>query len=90
MLAYCLAFGTILAKVGRVYHIFNNPTERKKVTHRCDSMTLLDVINSLIETLDRLAPGGNCGSYHWSGCAGDHTGMVHSSTEIHTYTPARW
>ena len=35
MLAYCLAFGTILAKVGRVYHIFNNPTERRKVV-QCD------------------------------------------------------
>ena len=32
MLAYCLAFGTILAKVARVYHIFNNPTERRKVS----------------------------------------------------------
>lgn len=30
-LAYCFAFGTILVKVGRVYHIFNNPTEKKKV-----------------------------------------------------------
>lgn len=31
ILAYCLAFGTILVKVGRVHHIFNNPTERRKV-----------------------------------------------------------
>lgn len=30
-LAYCFAFGTVLVKVGRVYHIFNNPTEKKKV-----------------------------------------------------------
>ena len=31
--AYCLAFGTILVKVGRVYHIFHNPTEKKKVSN---------------------------------------------------------
>ena len=30
--AYCLAFSAILVKMGRVYHIFNNPTEKKKVS----------------------------------------------------------
>ena len=30
-LAFCLSFGTVLVKMGRVYHIFHNPTKMKKV-----------------------------------------------------------
>ena len=30
-LGYCMAFGTLLAKMGRVYYIFHNPTTSKKV-----------------------------------------------------------
>lgn len=30
-LAYCLAYGTVLAKMGRVHHIFHNPTYGSKV-----------------------------------------------------------
>ena len=30
-LAYCLIYGTVLTKLGRVYYIFNNPTDTKKV-----------------------------------------------------------
>ena len=30
-IGYSLCYGTILAKMARVYHIFNNPTTKKKV-----------------------------------------------------------
>ena len=31
-LAFCLAFGTILAKMGRIYRIFKNPSEQRIVS----------------------------------------------------------
>ena len=33
IIGYCLAYGTILAKMGRVYQIFHNPTPQKKVLY---------------------------------------------------------
>ena len=30
VIAYCLGYGTILAKMGRVYKIFHNPAPMKK------------------------------------------------------------
>ena len=34
VIAYCLAYGTILAKMGRVYKIFHNPTPKKQTVRR--------------------------------------------------------
>ena len=38
---YSLCYGTMLAKMARVYYIFNNPTPKKKVyQHHCLIITL--------------------------------------------------
>ena len=38
-IGYSLCYGTILAKMARVYYIFNSPTPNKKVSYLFNSMT---------------------------------------------------
>ena len=50
-MGYLLAFGTVLAKMWRVYHIFHNPSPRKMVS--------VEVVCSLVATKMQVSWGSN-------------------------------
>ena len=47
IIGYCLAYGTILAKMGRIYQIFHNPTPAKKFKVLTSTPPLHAYINSV-------------------------------------------
>ncbi len=42
-IGYSLCYGTILAKMTRVYYIFNNPSPKKKVSNVTSRITALNI-----------------------------------------------
>jgi gamma-aminobutyric acid type B receptor len=60
VIAYCLAYGTILAKMGRVYKIFHNPTPKKqtgvKDWHMVMVVALITGVGVLLLTVEASFP----------------------------------
>ena len=65
-IGYSLCYGTIVAKMFRVFYIFRNPTAKKRVRFHCSVAIPIIYIYSLLNFIDtsRLDACSHCADVH--------------------------